>query len=46
MPKLYKCSDIDTNGDDVMSDGTFKFSIGRFSCVLIYKVLHDLKVNI
>ncbi|XP_034193125.2 intermembrane lipid transfer protein VPS13A isoform X1 [Osmia lignaria lignaria] len=43
MPKLYKCSDIDTNGDDVMSDGTFKFSIGRISCVLIYKVLHDLK---
>nr|XP_012154530.1 PREDICTED: vacuolar protein sorting-associated protein 13C isoform X3 [Megachile rotundata] len=42
-PRLYKCSDIDTNRDDVMSDGTFKFSIGRISCVLIYKILHDLK---
>ncbi|XP_076634172.1 intermembrane lipid transfer protein VPS13A isoform X1 [Colletes latitarsis] len=43
MPRLYTCSDIDTSQDDVMSDGTFKLSIGRINCVLISKILHDLK---
>ncbi|KAK9294042.1 hypothetical protein QLX08_011233 [Tetragonisca angustula] len=43
MPKLYKCSDIDTKQDDVMSDGTFKLSIGRMNCVLTCKILYDLK---
>lgn len=43
MPRLYTCPDIDTNQDDVMSDGTFKLSIGRLNCVLIFKILHDLK---
>ncbi|XP_070527175.1 intermembrane lipid transfer protein VPS13A isoform X2 [Cardiocondyla obscurior] len=42
-PKLYKCSDIDTNQDDVMSDGTFKLSIGRMNCVIISKILYDLR---
>ncbi|XP_077263954.1 intermembrane lipid transfer protein VPS13A isoform X2 [Temnothorax americanus] len=42
-PRLYKCSDIDTNQDDVMSDGTFKLSIGRINCVIISKILHDLR---
>ncbi|KAL6266414.1 hypothetical protein P5V15_003265 [Pogonomyrmex californicus] len=41
-PRLYKCSDIDTNQDDVMSDGTFKLSIGRINCVIISKILYDL----
>ncbi|XP_014604811.1 PREDICTED: vacuolar protein sorting-associated protein 13C-like [Polistes canadensis] len=41
-PKLYVCSDIDTNQDDVMSHGTFKLSIGRINCVLITKILQDL----
>ncbi|XP_047356214.1 vacuolar protein sorting-associated protein 13C-like isoform X2 [Vespa velutina] len=41
-PKLYVCSDIDTNQDDVMSHGTFKLSIGRINCVLISKILQDL----
>jgi len=44
IPKLYKCSDIDTNQDDVMSDGTFKLSIGRINCVIISKILYDLRV--
>ncbi|XP_053983322.1 intermembrane lipid transfer protein VPS13C-like [Hylaeus volcanicus] len=43
MPRLYTCADIDTNQDDVMSDGTFKLSIGRINCVIISKILHDLK---
>ncbi|XP_024221985.1 vacuolar protein sorting-associated protein 13C [Bombus impatiens] len=43
MPRLYTCSDIDTKQDDVMSDGTFKLSIGRMNCVLICKILYDLK---
>ncbi|XP_076243831.1 intermembrane lipid transfer protein VPS13A [Calliopsis andreniformis] len=43
MPKLYTCPDIDTKQDDVMSDGTFKFSVGRINCVIISKILHDLK---
>ncbi|XP_076670615.1 intermembrane lipid transfer protein VPS13A isoform X2 [Andrena cerasifolii] len=43
MPRLYTCSDIDTKQDDVMSDGTFKLSFGRINCVLISKILHDLK---
>ncbi|XP_015437338.1 PREDICTED: vacuolar protein sorting-associated protein 13A-like [Dufourea novaeangliae] len=42
-PRLYACPDIDTKQDDVMSDGTFKLSIGRINCVLISKILHDLK---
>ncbi|CAK9828583.1 Intermembrane lipid transfer protein VPS13A [Anthophora retusa] len=42
-PRLYTCSDIDTKQDDVMSDGTFKLFIGRISCVLICKILYDLK---
>nr|XP_012219129.1 PREDICTED: vacuolar protein sorting-associated protein 13A-like isoform X1 [Linepithema humile] len=42
-PKLYKCSDIDTKQDDVMSDGTFKLSIGRINCVIISKILYDLR---
>ncbi|XP_012533549.1 vacuolar protein sorting-associated protein 13A isoform X2 [Monomorium pharaonis] len=42
-PRLYKCSDIDTNQDDVMSDGTFKLSIGRINCVIISKILYDLR---
>lgn len=46
MPRLYTCSDIDTKQDDVMSDGTFKLSIGRMNCVLICKILYDLKVYI
>lgn len=45
-PKLYVCSDIDTNQDDVMSHGTFKLSIGRINCVLIAKILQDLHVRI
>jgi len=44
IPRLYKCSDIDTNQDDVMSDGTFKLSIGRINCVIISKILYDLRV--
>lgn len=44
-PRLYKCSDIDTNQDDVMSDGTFKLSIGRINCVIISKILYDLRVQ-
>lgn len=44
-PRLYKCSDIDTNQDDVMSDGTFKLSIGRINCVIISKILYDLRVR-
>ncbi|XP_011135861.2 vacuolar protein sorting-associated protein 13C-like isoform X2 [Harpegnathos saltator] len=43
MPRLYKCPDIDTNQDDVMSDGTFKLSIGRINCVIISKILYDLQ---
>ncbi|XP_076222912.1 intermembrane lipid transfer protein VPS13A isoform X2 [Nomia melanderi] len=43
MPRLYTCPDIDTKQDDVMSDGTFKFSVGRINCVLISKILYDLK---
>ncbi|CAL7940918.1 unnamed protein product [Xylocopa violacea] len=43
IPRLYTCSDIDTKQDDVTSDGTFKLSIGRLNCVLICKVLYDLK---
>ncbi|KYM95926.1 Vacuolar protein sorting-associated protein 13C [Cyphomyrmex costatus] len=43
VPRLYKCSDIDTNQDDVMSDGTFKLSIGRINCVIISKILYDLR---
>lgn len=43
-PKLYKCSDIDTKQDDVMSDGTFKLSIGRINCVIISKIMYDLQV--
>ncbi|XP_078045899.1 intermembrane lipid transfer protein VPS13A isoform X2 [Augochlora pura] len=43
MPKLYTCSDIDTKKDDVMSDGTFKLFFGRINCVLVSKILHDLK---
>ncbi|XP_076375159.1 intermembrane lipid transfer protein VPS13A isoform X2 [Megalopta genalis] len=43
MPRLYTYSDIDTKKDDVMSDGTFKLSIGRINCVLVSKILHDLK---
>lgn len=43
IPRLYKCSDIDTNQDDVMSDGTFKLSIGRINCVIISKILYDLR---
>ncbi|KAK2588797.1 hypothetical protein KPH14_001672 [Odynerus spinipes] len=43
IPRLYVCSDIDTNKDDVMSDGTFKLSIGRINCVLITKILQDLQ---
>jgi len=43
-PRLYKCSDIDTKQDDVMSDGTFKLSIGRINCVIISKILYDLRV--
>ncbi|EFN62404.1 Vacuolar protein sorting-associated protein 13A [Camponotus floridanus] len=42
-PRLYKCSDIDNNQDDVMSDGTFKLSIGRINCVIISKILYDLR---
>ncbi|XP_025991463.1 vacuolar protein sorting-associated protein 13A isoform X2 [Solenopsis invicta] len=42
-PRLYKCSDIDTNQDDVMSDGTFKLSIGRINCIIISKILYDLR---
>lgn len=45
IPRLYKCSDIDTNQDDVMSDGTFKLSIGRINCVIISKILYDLRVR-
>lgn len=45
-PKLYVCSDIDTNRDDVMSHGTFKLSVGRINCVLISKILQDLHVRI
>ncbi|KAG5314184.1 VP13A protein, partial [Acromyrmex insinuator] len=43
IPRLYKCSDIDTNQDDVMSDGTFKLSVGRINCVIISKILYDLR---
>ncbi|XP_011865236.1 PREDICTED: vacuolar protein sorting-associated protein 13A-like isoform X2 [Vollenhovia emeryi] len=42
-PRLYKCSDIDTKQDDVMSDGTFKLSLGRINCVIISKILYDLR---
>ncbi|XP_017890538.1 vacuolar protein sorting-associated protein 13C-like [Ceratina calcarata] len=42
-PRLYTCSDIDTKLDDVMSDGTFKLSIGRINCVVVCKILYDLK---
>ncbi|EZA49615.1 Vacuolar protein sorting-associated protein 13A [Ooceraea biroi] len=42
-PRLYKCSDIDTSQDDVMSDGTFKLSVGRINCVIISKILYDLR---
>ncbi|KAG7205210.1 hypothetical protein KM043_018296 [Ampulex compressa] len=43
IPRLYVCPEIDTRQDDVMSDGTFKFSIGRMNCVLISKILQDLQ---
>lgn len=43
-PKLYRCSDIDTKQDDVMSDGTFKLSVGRINCVIISKLMYDLQV--
>ncbi|XP_020288636.1 vacuolar protein sorting-associated protein 13A-like isoform X2 [Pseudomyrmex gracilis] len=42
-PKLYRCSDIDTKQDDVMSDGTFKLSVGRINCVIISKLMYDLQ---
>ncbi|XP_026299715.1 vacuolar protein sorting-associated protein 13C isoform X2 [Apis mellifera] len=43
IPRLYTYSDIDMKQDDVMSDGIFKLSIGRMNCVLICKILYDLK---
>lgn len=46
IPRLYTYSDIDMKQDDVMSDGIFKLSIGRMNCVLICKILYDLKVKI
>ncbi|XP_033208533.1 vacuolar protein sorting-associated protein 13C-like [Belonocnema kinseyi] len=40
-PKPYKCSELDTNNEKVMSDGSFKLSIGRINCVFISKILSD-----
>lgn len=45
-PRFYKNVEIETNKDDVKSDGSLKVRIGRLHVVVITKMIIDLQVNI